>query len=59
MSDDLFETPTAGTITGLADSDSDLSPLLLASDGMLAEIGLSIRAIRELRGFPPGAGADR
>ena len=59
MPDDLFETPTAGTITGFADSDSDLSPRFFASDGMLAEIGLSVRAIRELRGLPPGAGADR
>ena len=60
MSDDLFETPTAGTAAGLADGDGDhLSPRLCASDGLLAEIGLSVRAIRELRGFPPGAGADR
>ena len=59
MSDHLFETPTAGTAAGLADGDDDLSPRFCASDGMLAEIGLSIRAIRELRGFPPGAGADR
>ena len=58
MPDDLFETPTAGTVTGLADSNGDLSPRFLASDGLLAEIGLSVRAIRELRGFPPGAGAD-
>ena len=59
MPDDLFETPTTGTAAGLADSHDDLSPRFLASDGMLAEIGLSIRAVRELRGFPPGAGADR
>ena len=59
MFDDHFETPTTGTAAGLADGDGDLSPRLCASDGLLAEIGLSIRAIRELRGFPPGAGADR
>ena len=56
MSDDPFEMPAA-TIR-LADGNDDF-PLPFASDGMLAEIGLSIRAIRELRGFPPGAGADR
>ena len=55
MFDDHFETPPAG----LVDDNYDLSPRFCASDGMLAEIGLSIRAIRELRGFPPGAGADR
>ncbi len=55
MFDDHFETPTAG----LVDDNDDLSPRFLASDGMLAEIGLSIRAIRELRGLLPGAGADR
>ena len=57
MSDDHFETPTAGTVTGLADSDDDFPPPF-ADDGLLAEIGLSVRAIRELRGLPPGAGAD-
>ena len=59
MPDDHFETPTARTAAGLAGSHDDLFPRFLASDGMLAEIGLSIRAIRELRGFPPGVGADR
>ena len=54
MFDDHFETPTAA-IAGLADSDDFPPPF--ASDGLLAEIGLSARAIRELRGFP-GAGAD-
>ena len=58
MFDDHFETPTDGTVTGLADSDDDCSPPPFADDGLLAEIGLSVRAIRELRGFPPGAGAD-
>ena len=59
MSDHLFETPSAGTAAGLVDGDDDLSPRFCASDWLLAEIGLSIRAIRELRGLPPGAGADR
>ena len=58
MSDDHFETPTAGTVTGLADSNDNLPPPPFAGDGLLAEIGLSVRAIRELRGLPPGAGAD-
>ena len=59
MFDDLFETPTAETATGLADgNDGGLSPRFCASDGLLAEIGLSTRAIRELRGVPHGAGAD-
>ena len=58
MLDDHFETPTAGTVTGLADSDDDCFPPPFAGDGLPAEIGLSVRAIRELRGLPPGAGAD-
>ena len=58
MFDDLFETPTAGIVTGLADSDDDCFPPPFASDRLLAEIGLSVRAIRELRGLPPGTGAD-
>ena len=53
MFDDHFETPTAA-VAGLADSDDDI-PSPFASDGLLAEIGLPARAIRELRGFPPGA----
>ena len=48
MFDDLFETPTT-------DGDDDDFPPPFASDRLLAEIGLSIRAIRELRGLPPGA----
>ena len=56
MSDDPFEMPAAAV--RLADGNDDF-PLPFASDGLLAEIGLSIRAVRELRGFPPGAGADR
>ena len=59
MPDNHFETPTAGTAAGLADSDDDCFPPPFASDRLLAEIGLSVRAIRELRGLPPGAGADR
>ncbi len=55
MFDDHFETPPAA-VTGFADGD-DLPPPF-AGDGLLAEIGLSGRAIRELRGFPPGACAD-
>ena len=55
MFDDLFETPTA---VRLADSYDDDFQLPFASDRLLAEIGLPVRAIRELRGFPPGAGAD-
>ena len=51
MFDDHFETPTT-------DGNDDDFPLPFASDGLLAEIGLSVRAIRELRGFPPGPGAD-
>ena len=51
MFDDHFETPTAA-VAGFTDSDI---PPPFASDGLLAEIGLSLRAIRELRGFPPGA----
>ena len=45
----LFETPTDG-------NDDGFPPF--AGDGLLAEIGLSVRAIRELRGLPPGVGAD-
>ena len=56
MSDDLFEMPAAAI--RLADGNDDFPPPF-ASDGLLAEIGLSVRAIRELRGLPPGAGADR
>ncbi len=58
MFDDLFETPTAGTVTGLADGNDACFPPPFASDRLLAEIGLSVRAVRELRGFPPGTGAD-
>ncbi len=53
MFDDHFETPTAA-VAGFADGDDDLSPPF-AGDGLLAEIGLSVRVIRELRGLPPGA----
>ena len=56
MFDDHFETPTAA-VAGFTDGDDDLPPPF-AGDGLLAEIGLSVRAIRELRGFPPGVGAD-
>ena len=56
MSDHLFETPAAAI--RLADGNDDF-PLPFASNGLLAEIGLPVRAIRELRGLPPGAGADR
>ena len=56
MFDDHFETPTAA-VAGFADGDDDIAPPF-AGDGLLAEIGLSVRAIRELRGFPPGPGAD-
>ena len=51
MFDDLFETPTA-------DGDDDDFQPPFASDRLLAEIGLSVRVIRELRGLPPGPGAD-
>ena len=54
MFHDLFETPTA---VRLADGNDDFQPSF-ASDRLLAEIGLPVRAIRELRGLPPGAGAD-
>ena len=55
MFHDLFETPTA---VRLADgNDDDFQPSFV-SDRLLAEIGLPVRAIRELRGLPPGAGAD-
>ena len=53
MFDDHFETPTAA-VAGLADGDDDFHPPF-AGDGLLTEIGLPARAIRELRGFPPGA----
>ena len=56
MFDDHFETPTAA-VAGFTDGDDDIPPPF-AGDGLLAEIGLSVRAIRELRGFPPGACAD-
>ena len=56
MFDDHFETPPAA-VAGFADGDDDIAPPF-AGDGLLAEIGLSGRAIRELRGFPPGACAD-
>ena len=55
MFDDLFETPT---VVRLADGNDDDFHLPFASDRLLAEIELPVRAIRELRGFPPGAGAD-
>ena len=54
MFDDLFETPTA---VRAADGNDDFQPSF-ASDRLLAEIGLPVRAIRELRGLSPGAGAD-
>ena len=55
MFDDPFETPTA---VRLADGyDDDFQPSF-ASDRLLAEIGLPVRTIRELRGLLPGAGAD-
>ena len=56
MFDDHFETPSAA-VAGFTDGDDDIPPPF-AGDGLLAEIGLSGRAIRELRGFPPGACAD-
>ena len=52
MFDDHFETPTTA-VAGFTDGD-DLPPPF-AGDGLLAEIGLSLRAIRELRGYPPCA----
>ena len=55
MFHDLSETPTA---VRLADGNDDDFQPSFASDGMLAEIGLPVRAIRELRGLSPGAGAD-
>ena len=55
MFDDHFETPTAA-VAGFTDGD-DLPPPF-ASDGLLAEIGLPAQVIREIRGFPPGPGAD-
>ena len=55
MVDDLFETPTA---VRLADGNDDDFQPSFASDRLLAEIGLPVRAIRELRGLSPGAGAD-
>ena len=57
MFDDLFETPTT-TAVRLADSNDDDFHLPFASDRLLAEIGLPVRAIRELRGLSPGTGAD-
>ena len=54
MFDGLFETPTA---VRLADGNDDFH-LPFASDRLLAEIGLPVRAIRELRGLSPGTGAD-
>ena len=56
MFHDLFETPTT-TVAGFADGNDDFPPPF-ASDRLLVEIGLSVRAIRELRGLPPGPGAD-
>ena len=53
MFDDHFETSTAA-VAGFTNGDADLPPPF-AGDGLLAEIGLSLRAIRELRGFPPCA----
>ena len=55
MFDDLFETPTA---VRLADGNDDDFHQPFASDRLLAEIGLPVRAIRELRGLSPGVGAD-
>ena len=57
MFDDLFETPTTAAVR-LADGDDDDFQPSFASDRLLAEIGLPVRAIRELRGLSPGAGAD-
>ena len=57
MFDDLFETPDAAVRLANG-NDGGLSPRFCASDGLLAEIGLSSRAIRELRGAPHGAGGD-
>ena len=56
MFDDFFETPTAA-VAGFADGNDDFPPPF-AGDRLLAESGLSVRAIRELRGLPPGPGAD-
>ena len=55
MFDDLFETPT---VVRIADGNDGDFHQPFASDRLLAEIGLPVRAIRELRGFPPGASAD-
>ena len=55
MFDGLFETPTA--VRAADGNDDDFQPSF-ASDGLLAEIGLPVRAIRELRGLSPGAGTD-
>ena len=55
MFDDLFETPTA---VRAADGNDDEFQPFFASDRLLAEIGLPVRAIRELRDLSPGAGAD-
>ena len=57
MFDDLFETPITAAVRLADGNDDDFQPSF-ASDGMLAEIGLPVRAIRELRGLSPGAGAD-
>lgn len=57
MFDDLLETPDAA-VRPADGNGGGLFPRFCASDGLLAEIGLSSRAIRELRGVPYGAGAD-
>ena len=54
MFDDHFETPTVA-VAGFTDGDL---PPPFASDRLLAEIGLPAQVIREIRGFPPGPGAD-
>ena len=58
MFDDILEIPAAGSVSGRADSDDNRVYRPFANDALLAEIGLSVRAIRELRGFLPNAGAD-
>ena len=57
MFDDLSETPTTAAVRA-ADGNDDDFHLPFVSDRLLAEIGLPVRAIRELRGLSPGAGAD-
>ena len=52
MFHDLFETPTA---VRLADGNDDDFQPSFASDRLLAEIGLPVRAIRELRGLLPAS----